>query len=109
MVQDGLMDRFRIEEVYGMHNYPGLPVGQFALRPSPLMAAADRITIEIEGRGGAAARPAVPIDTALGCAHILSEIHTIAPRHASPPTPTRITTSAFPSASPHPLIHHTPR
>jgi amidohydrolase len=57
MVQDGLMDRFRIEEVYGMHNYPGLPVGQFALRPGPLMAAADRITIEIEGRGGHAARP----------------------------------------------------
>src|SRR5215468_7839654 len=57
MVQDGLMDRFRIEEVYGMHNYPGLPVGQFALRPGPLMAAADRIAIEIEGRGGHAARP----------------------------------------------------
>src|SRR5947209_7032389 len=44
MVQDGLMDRFRIEEVYGMHNYPGLPVGQFALRPGPLMAASHRIT-----------------------------------------------------------------
>ena len=57
MVQDGLMDRFRIEEVYGMHNYPGLPVGQFGLRPGPLMAAADRLTIEIEGRGGHAARP----------------------------------------------------
>src|SRR5256884_3877895 len=54
MVQDGLMERFRIEEVYGMHNYPGLPVGQFALRPGPMMAAADRITIEIEGRGGRA-------------------------------------------------------
>src|SRR5688572_10771216 len=48
MVQDGLMDRFRIEEVYGMHNYPGLALGEFALRPGPLMAAADRITIEIE-------------------------------------------------------------
>ena len=45
MVQDGLMDRFRIEEVYGMHNYPGLAVGEFALRPGPLMASADRITI----------------------------------------------------------------
>src|SRR5437762_11712850 len=56
MVQDGLMERFRIEEVYGMHNYPGLPVGQFALRSGPLMAAADRLSIEIEGRGGHAAR-----------------------------------------------------
>src|SRR5215467_6966345 len=47
MLQDGLMERFRIEEVYGMHNYPGLPVGRFALRPGPLMASADRLTIEI--------------------------------------------------------------
>src|SRR6201984_3059377 len=45
MVQDGLMDRFRIEEVYGMHNYPGLPVGQFARRAGPRMAGADRINI----------------------------------------------------------------
>src|SRR5262249_56933232 len=65
MVQDGLMDRFHIEEVYGMHNYPGLPVGQFALRPGPLMAAADRITIEIEGRGGHAAPPPAPLATIL--------------------------------------------
>src|SRR5215212_6617573 len=41
MVKDGLMDRFRIEEVYGMDNYPGLPVGEFAIRPGALMAAAD--------------------------------------------------------------------
>src|SRR5499426_769558 len=52
MVQDGLMERFRIEEVYGMHNYPGLPVGEFAIRPGPIMAAADRLTIDIEGKGG---------------------------------------------------------
>src|SRR3972149_2868205 len=57
MVKDGLMERFAIEEVYGMHNYPGLPLGEFALRPGALMAAADRITIEIEGVGGHAARP----------------------------------------------------
>ena len=53
MVEDGLMDRFGIEEVYGMHNYPGMPVGEFAIRPGPMMAAADRITIDIEGIGGA--------------------------------------------------------
>src|SRR5262245_5964088 len=51
MVQDGLMERFRIEEVYGMHNYPGLPIGEFAIRTGPIMAAADRLTIEIEGKG----------------------------------------------------------
>src|ERR1700674_3447424 len=49
MVDDGLMDRFGIQEVYGMHNYPGLPLGEFALRPGPIMAAADHLSIDIEG------------------------------------------------------------
>ena len=57
MVKDGMMERFGIEEVYGMHNMPGLPVGEFAIRPGPLLAAADRIIIEIEGLGSHAARP----------------------------------------------------
>src|SRR5262245_24050687 len=57
MVRDGLMERFGIEEVYGMHNFPGMPVGQFAIRSGPIMASADRITIAIEGLGGHAARP----------------------------------------------------
>src|SRR5438132_1289814 len=65
MVRDGLMDRFGIEEVYGMHNFPGLPVGQFAIRSGPVMAAADRIAIEIEGVGGHAARPNLAIDPIL--------------------------------------------
>ncbi|MFX6182796.1 M20/M25/M40 family metallo-hydrolase, partial [Acinetobacter baumannii] len=57
MVQDNVMERFGIQEVYGMHNAPGLPVGTFALRPGPLMAAADGIRIEVEGKGGHAAQP----------------------------------------------------
>jgi hippurate hydrolase len=84
MVQDGLMDRFHIEEVYGMHNYPGLPVGQFALRPGPLMAAADRITIEIEGRGGHAARPHVSVDSVLVGAQIINQIQSIVARNVDP-------------------------
>jgi amidohydrolase len=84
MVQDGLMDRFHIEEVYGMHNYPGLAVGQFALRPGPLMAAADRITIEIEGRGGHAARPHVSVDTVLVGAQIINLIQSIVARNVDP-------------------------
>src|SRR6476619_4565850 len=84
MVQDGLMDRFRIEEVYGMHNYPGLPVGRFALRPGPLMAAADRITIEIEGRGGHAARPHVSVDSVLVGAQIINQIQSIVARNVDP-------------------------
>ena len=84
MVQDGLMERFRVEEVYGMHNYPGLPVGQFALRAGPLMAAADRITIDIEGRGGHAARPHVSIDTVLVGAQIINAIQSIVSRNVDP-------------------------
>src|SRR5260221_11375101 len=55
MVNDGMMDRFRVEEVYGMHNYPGVPIGDFAIRSGPMMAAAARIYIDIEGLGRAAA------------------------------------------------------
>ncbi|MEA2904847.1 MAG: hypothetical protein QOI12_2234 [Alphaproteobacteria bacterium] len=84
MVQDGLMERFRIEEVYGMHNYPGLPVGQFAIRPGPLMAAADRLTIAIEGKGGHAARPHFSVDTVLVGAAIVSQIQSIVARNVDP-------------------------
>jgi amidohydrolase len=84
MVQDGLMDRFRIEEVYGMHNYPGLPVGRFGLRPGPLMAAADRLTIEIVGRGGHAARPHISVDTVLVGAQIINQIQSIVSRNVDP-------------------------
>src|SRR3982750_2920707 len=52
MVADGLMERWNIQEVYGMHNMPGLAVGQFATRPGPLMAATDEFTIDITGLGG---------------------------------------------------------
>ena len=63
MIKDGLMDRFRIEQVYGMHNGPGIPVGQFAIRTGPIMAATDSIDIKIEGLGGHAARPHKCIDS----------------------------------------------
>jgi amidohydrolase len=84
MVQDGLMDRFKIEEVYGMHNFPGLPVGEFAIRPGALMASADRITIEIEGKGGHAARPHLSVDTVLVGAQIINQLQSIVSRNVDP-------------------------
>src|SRR5262245_58332619 len=84
MVKDGLMERFAIEEVYGMHNFPGLPVGQFALRPGPIMAAADRITIDIEGVGGHAARPHLVVDPIVIGAYMVSQIQTIVSRNVDP-------------------------
>jgi amidohydrolase len=95
MVQDGLMERFGIEEVYGMHNFPGLAIGQFALRPGPLMAAADRILIEIEGCGAHAARPHLGIDTVLVGAQIVNQIQSIVSRNVDPLEAAVITITVF--------------
>ena len=84
MVRDGLMQRFGIEEVYGMHNYPGLPVGQFATRPGPIMAAADLLMIDIEGKGGHAARPHISVDTVLVGAQIVNQLQSIVSRNVDP-------------------------
>jgi hippurate hydrolase len=84
MVDDGLMDRFGIQEVYGMHNYPGIPLGQFAIRPGPLMASADRIMIDIEGVGGHAARPHFAVDTVLVGAQIINQLQSIVSRNVDP-------------------------
>ena len=74
MVEDGMMERFGITEVYGMHNMPNMPVGQFGLRPGPLMAAADRFTIEIEGRGAHAAQPHGSIDTVMITSQLITAL-----------------------------------
>jgi hippurate hydrolase len=84
MVNDGMMDRFGIEEVYGMHNYPGFPIGDFAIRPGPMMAAADRIYIDIEGLGGHAARPHTAIDTIVVGAAMIQAIQSIVARNVDP-------------------------
>jgi hippurate hydrolase len=84
MVKDGLMERFAIEEVYGMHNAPGLPVGTFAIRPGPLLAASDRIFIDIEGQGGHAAKPHKCVDTVLVGAQIVNQIQSIVSRNVDP-------------------------
>jgi hippurate hydrolase len=84
MVKDGLMERFGIEEVYGMHNSPGLPVGSFAIRPGALLAASDRIFIDIEGHGGHAAKPHKCVDTILVGAQIINQIQSIVSRNVDP-------------------------
>ena len=84
MVDDGLMDRWGIQEVFGMHNMPGLPVGQFALRPGPLLAASDRVYIDVTGKGGHAARPHECVDTVLVASHIVTALHSIVSRNVDP-------------------------
>ena len=84
MVKDGMMERFGIQEVYGMHNAPGLPLGEFGVRPGPMMASADYVTIDIEGKGGHAARPHKSIDTILVGAQIINNIQSIVSRNVDP-------------------------
>jgi len=84
MCADGMMDRWGITEVYGMHNMPGIPVGQFAIRPGAMMAAADTIEITVTGKGGHAAKPHDCIDTTVLAAHIIVALQTIASRGVDP-------------------------
>jgi amidohydrolase len=84
MVEDGLMDRFGIEEVFGMHNYPGMPVGSFGIRAGAMMAAADALTIDIEGVGGHAARPHLGVDTVLVGAQIINAVQSVVSRNVDP-------------------------
>ncbi|MGE0564420.1 MAG: M20 aminoacylase family protein [Pseudolabrys sp.] len=84
MVDDGMMDRFGVQEVYGMHNYPGMPAGEFGIRRGPIMAAADYIRIDIEGHGSHAARPHLGIDPILTGAQIINNLQTIVSRNVDP-------------------------
>ena len=84
MCNDGMMERWGIQEVYGMHNWPGLPLGSFAIRPGPFFAATDLIEIECEGRGGHAAKPHETVDTTLMAAHLVTSLQSIVSRNADP-------------------------
>jgi hippurate hydrolase len=84
MVNDGMMTRWGIQEVYGMHNMPGIPVGHFAIRPGAMMAAADQFDITLTGKGGHAAKPHDCIDTTLVAAHVIVALQTIASRNVDP-------------------------
>jgi amidohydrolase len=84
MVDDGLFERFPADQIYALHNWPGLPPGQIAVRPGPMMAAADRIEIHIEGRGGHGAHPYLSIDPVLVAGHIITAAQSIVARNVSP-------------------------
>ena len=84
MVEDGLMERFGIESVYGMHNIPGMAVGTFAIRPGPIMASTDRFTLTIEGRGGHAALPQNAVDSVLVASHVIIALQSIVSRNLHP-------------------------
>ena len=84
MVKDGMMERFDISRVFGMHNMPGLPVGQFAIRPGPIMAATAEFTITVRGRGGHAAMPHATVDPIVIASQLVGALQTIASRSTDP-------------------------
>ncbi|MDH3662185.1 MAG: amidohydrolase, partial [Alphaproteobacteria bacterium] len=84
MVEEGLFERFPMSQVYGMHNWPGRPVGSFAMRAGPIMAATDQFVIKVKGKGGHAAAPHLCRDPLIVAAEIASAMQTIISRNADP-------------------------
>ena len=84
MISDGLFDRFPVQSVFAMHNWPALPAGTFGLNPGPMMAAADRVCIDITGKGGHGAHPYQTIDPVLVAGHIITAVQSIVSRNVKP-------------------------
>jgi amidohydrolase len=84
MIEEGVLEKYPVEAVYGMHNWPGLPVGQFAIQPGPMMAAFDIFEIEIKGRGAHAAMPHLAVDPIVAAAQVVNSLQTIASRNVHP-------------------------
>ncbi|MGP1358545.1 M20 aminoacylase family protein [Roseicyclus sp.] len=99
MVDDGMMERWDISEVYGMHNWPGVEAGKFAIRPGPFFAAADLFTIHVKGKGGHAAKPQDTIDTTVMAAHMVLALQTIASRNADPIKQVVVSVTSFETGS----------
>ncbi len=84
MLEEGLLERFPVEQVYGLHNWPRRPVGAFAMRPGPVMAAADRFTLNLRGEGGHAAMPHFCRDPLVAGAQIITALQSIVARNLDP-------------------------
>jgi hippurate hydrolase len=84
MIDDGLFDRFPVEAVYAMHNWPSLPAGKIGINSGPMMAASDRIEIIVHGRGGHGAHPYLAVDPVLVAAHIVTAAQSLVSRNVSP-------------------------
>jgi len=84
MVEDGLFDRFPVQAVYAMHNWPGMRPGTVGINPGPMMAAADRITIEITGKGGHGAHAYLAVDPVVVAGHIITAVQSIVSRNVRP-------------------------
>ncbi len=81
MIREGLFERFPVQAIYAMHNWPAMRPGTIGINPGPMMAAADRITIEITGKGGHGAHAYLTVDPVLVAAHIITAVQSIVSRN----------------------------
>ena len=95
MMEDGLFERFPMESIYGLHNWPGMPAGQFAVHDGPTMASADRFDVEIFGQGSHAAMPHLGTDPVVAAAALVQAIQTITSRHLDPLDAAVVSTTLF--------------
>ncbi|MEM1306947.1 MAG: M20 aminoacylase family protein, partial [Pseudomonadota bacterium] len=109
MVDDGMMDRFSVDEVYGMHNEPGRPVGSFGIRPGPMMAAADQFELTIKGKGGHAAKPHQANDPLLAGAHLVTALQSVVARNVDPLKNGVVSLCTFQAGMAHNVIPDTAR
>ena len=99
MCEDGMMDKFGIQEVYGMHNWPGMPVGSFSIRPGAFFAATDQFEITVLGKGGHAAKPQETVDSIVVAAHTVTALQSIASRNADPVDQVVVSVTSIESSS----------
>ncbi|MFG6592987.1 M20 aminoacylase family protein [Sulfitobacter sp. 1A13368] len=99
MCEDGMMERWGIQEVYGMHNWPGMPTGSFGIRAGSFFAATDQFDITFEGRGGHAAKPHETVDTTVMSAQAVLALQTITSRNADPVEQIVVSVTAFETSS----------
>ena len=99
MCDDGMMERFGIDEVYGMHNWPQMPVGQFAIRSGAFFAASDMFDIKITGKGGHAAKPQETIDPTVVASHLVLALQSIVSRNANPVDQMVVSVTSFETSS----------
>jgi len=99
MIDEGVFDRFGIEEVYGLHNWPQMPAGTIGVRTGPMMASCDFFSLTVTGKGGHAAMPQLVIDPIVAAAHIVTALQTIASRNAPPHEAVVISVTQFHAGS----------
>jgi len=100
MIEDGLFERFDCDAVYALHNWPGLPPGMIGINSGPMMAAADRFEIRIQGRGGHGAHPYQTVDPVLVASHLVTALQSVVARNVNPLDAAVITVASIQAGDP---------